>query len=78
MRRIIMWLKIYRIDNDYIKSFSIRLFKSYVLSVQYDKDGGWFRIFNFGIGWTKKPLFSIRNGYKKSLKIKETYYTFLS
>ena len=69
-----MWLKTYKINNEYLKAFSIKLFKSYLFSIQYHKDGGWFRIFKFGISWTKTPLFSVRNGYKKSLKIKNTYY----
>lgn len=35
------------------------------------KAGGtsWFRIFGKGLSITDKPLFSIRNGYKKTLKI---------
>jgi hypothetical protein len=73
-----MWLKVYKINNEYIKAFSIKIFKSYLISMQYHKEGGWFRIFKFGIAWTKNPLFSIRNGHKKSLKIKENYYTILS
>lgn len=73
-----MWLKTYKINNEYIKAFSIKIFKSYLFSIQYHKDGGWFRIFRFGIAWTKNPLFGIRNGHKKSLKIKNNYYTILS
>ena len=69
-----MWLKTYKINNEYVKEFSIKLFKSYLFSMQYHKDGGWFRIFKIGIAWTKTPLFSVRNGYKKSLKIKNIYY----
>ena len=74
MRKITMWLKTYKINNEYVKEFSIKLFKSYLFSMQYHKDGGWFRIFKIGIAWTKTPLFSVRSGYKKSLKIKNTYY----
>jgi hypothetical protein len=73
-----MWLKTYKINNEYVKAFSIKLFKSYLFSMQYHKDGGWFRIFKIGIAWTRIPLFSVRNGYKKSLKIRNNYYTFLS
>ena len=78
MQKIIMLLKSYKIKNEYIKAYSIKLHKSYLFSVQTHKYGGWFRIFGYGIGWTKQPLFSIRNGYKKSLKIKNLYFTFLS
>lgn len=73
-----MWLKTYKINNEYIKAFSIKVFKTYLFSGQYHKDGGWFRIFRYGIGWTRTPLFSVGNGYKKSLKIRNTYFTFIS
>ena len=68
-----MWLKTYKIKNEYIKSYTIQISKTQVFSYQYDKIGGWFRIFNHGMAWTKEPLFSVRNGYKKSLKIKGHY-----
>lgn len=73
-----MWLKTYKINNEYIKAFSIKTFKILLFSMQYHKDGGWFRIFKLGIAWTRTPLFSVRNGHKKSLKIRNNYYTFLS
>ena len=73
-----MWLKTYKIKNEYIRAYSIKLFKTYLISLQTHKDGGWVRLFGYGLGWTKKPLFGIRNGYKKSLKIKNLYFTLLS
>ena len=30
-----MWLKTYKINNEYVKAFSIKLFKSYLFSIQY-------------------------------------------
>lgn len=77
-RKIIMWLKTYKIKNEYIRAYSIKLFKTYLLSLQTHRDGGWFRLFGYGVGWTKIPLFSVRNGYKKSLKIRNLYFTLLS
>ena len=37
------------------------------------KAGGvyWFRLFGKGLSMTDQPLFSIRNGYRKSLKIRK-------
>lgn len=72
-----MWLKVYKINNEYIKTYAIQIRKTYLFSYQYDKDGGWFRIFKYGISWTKEPLFSNRNGYYKSIKIRNNYYRFL-
>ena len=69
-----MWLKTYKINNEYIKTYAIQIRKTYLFSCQYDRDGGWFRIFKFGIAWTKNPLFSVRTCRKKSLKIKNKYY----
>jgi hypothetical protein len=48
-QRIIMWLKTYKINNEYVKAFSIKAFKTFLFSIQYHKDGGWFRIFKLGI-----------------------------
>ena len=73
-----MWLRTYKVKNEFINSFAIKIFKTYLFSYQYHEDGGWFRILNYGISWTKKPLFSVRNGYKKSLKVKNIYFTFIS
>ncbi len=72
-----MWLKVYKIDNNFVKETSIKVFNILLFTIQRHEDGGWFRIFNFGISWTTKPLFSVRNGFKKSLKIKNTYYRFI-
>lgn len=72
-----MWLKTYKINNDYVKGFSLTIFGKILISTHYHKDGGWVRLFNLGISWTKTPSFAIRNGYKKFLKIKNTYYTIL-
>ncbi len=77
MQKIIMWLKLYKIDNDFVKETSIKAFNTLLFTIQRHEDGGWFRIFNVGISWTTKPLFSVRNGFKKSLKIKNTYYRFI-
>ena len=51
----------------------IRIFKS---SILFSKSpSGWSLRFNDGIGVnvTTKPLFSVRNGYKKSIKLGKYY-----
>ena len=51
----------------------IRIFKS---SILFSKSpSGWSLRFNDGIGInvTTKPLFSVRNGYKKSIKLGKYY-----
>jgi hypothetical protein len=50
--------------------------KSFNQSILYSKSpSGWSIRFNNGIGVnvTTKPLFSVRNGYKKSIKLGKYY-----
>jgi len=52
------------------------VFKLFNQSILYSKSpSGWSIRFNngFGINVTTKPLFSVRNGYKKSIKINKYY-----
>jgi len=58
-------------------SYNLNLFGIDIFTIVYDNIGGWVRIVNYGVRWTKKPLFSIRNGCRKSLKIKNLYITLL-
>lgn len=58
-------------------SYNLRLFGIDIFTIVYDKIGGWFRLFGYGLRWTKKPLFSIRNGCCKSLKIKNLYISLI-
>jgi len=37
----------------------------------------WFRVFGYGLSWTCAPLFSVRNGFKKSLRFGRWYVVFL-
>ena len=73
-----MWLSKKRYNIGYRCSQTvIKLFNQ---SILYSKSpSGWSIRFNNGIGVnvTTKPLFSVRNGFKKSLKIKNTYYRFI-
>lgn len=70
-----MWLEVYRIKNEYIKTFSIVVFKKTIFSYQNSEYNGFFRIFEKGISWRKTPPMNGKHGPKKSLKIKEYYIT---
>lgn len=72
-----MSLKTFRIKNHIVNQYSITVGKKVLFASSKNKDGGWFRILGKGITWTKRPLFSTRNGYRKSLKIKDYYITLL-
>lgn len=58
-------------------SYNLRLYGINIFTIVYDNIGGWFRLFGYGLTWTKKPLFSIRNGCRKSLKIKNSYISLI-
>jgi hypothetical protein len=69
-----MWLskKTHHIGDDCSQTI-IKLFNQ---SILFSKSpSGWsFRINNgIGVNVTTKPLFSVRNGYKKSIKINKYY-----
>jgi len=72
-----MLLKTFRVKNHIVNQFSITVGKKILFAKSTSEDGGWFRILGKGITWTNRPLFSTRNGYKKSLKIKGYYITIL-
>ena len=72
-----MLLKTYRVKNHIVNQYSITVGKKVVFARSLGDDSGWVRVFGKGIGWTKQPLFGISNGYKKSLKIKGYYITFV-
>lgn len=70
-----MWLskQKYNIGGSNCSQTVIKLFNQ---SILYSKSpSGWsIRINNgFGVNVTTKPLFSVRNGYKKSIKIGKYY-----
>jgi hypothetical protein len=69
-----MWLskKTYYIGVDSSQTI-IRVFNYSILFST--SPSGWFIRFNdgFGVNVTTKPLFSVRNGYKKSIKINKYY-----
>jgi hypothetical protein len=70
-----MWLskKTYNIGGSNCSQTVIKLFDK---SVLYSKSSsGWSIRFNNGVGVnvTTKPLFSVRNGYKKSIKLGKYY-----
>ena len=72
-----MLLKTFKLKNHIVSQFSITLGKKVLFSKSMHSDGGWFRILGRGITWTNRPLFSTRNGFRKSLKIKGYYITLL-
>ena len=72
-----MSLKTYRIKNDYIRLYSVVMGKKTLFFYQISDSGGWFRIFERGLCWTTKPLFSVKYGYKKSLKIGKYYISII-
>jgi hypothetical protein len=69
-----MWLskKTHHIGDDCSQTI-IRIFNYSILFST--SSSGWFIRFNdgFGVNVTTKPLFSVRNGYKKSIKINKYY-----
>jgi|LakMenEpi03Aug12_release.lakeMendotaPanAssembly.Ray.scaffolds.fasta_scaffold1245223_2 hypothetical protein len=69
---MLLKIKTYKINDG--KQYVIPFFKSFILI------GRWPNLFyirfgdtNKGFQVTSKPLFSIRNGYKKSIKLKRYY-----
>jgi hypothetical protein len=49
--------------------------EKYLYSYVNGEKNGWMSILGFKVGWTKEPLFSVRHGYTKSIKIKDYYFT---
>ena len=72
-----MLLKTFKLKNEFINQYSISIGKQVLFARSSHEDGSWFRIFGKGISWSKRPRFSSKNGYKKSLKIKGYYITFV-
>ena len=70
-----MWLskKTYNIGGSNCSQTVIKLFNQSIL--YSTSPSGWSIRFNnrFGINVTTKPLFSVRNGYERSLKIGKYY-----
>jgi hypothetical protein len=62
------------IFNKHHWAFSFRMFRFPIFAFYLSKDSVWLRIFGRGVSATLKPKFSIRNGYKKSLKIGKFYF----
>jgi hypothetical protein len=70
-----MPLKLYRLKNKFINEIHLTWGKRYIFSLVRSEENGWMEIFSYKICWTKNPLFSVRNGYKKSIKLKNYYIT---
>jgi hypothetical protein len=70
-----MPLKLYRLKNKFINEIHLTWGKKYIFSLVRSEENGWMEIFSRKICWTKNPLFSVRNGYKKSIKLKNYYIT---
>ena len=70
-----MPLKLYRLKNKFINEIHLTWGKRYIFSLVRSEENGWVEIFSCKICWTKNPLFSVRNGYKKSIKLKNYYIT---
>ena len=71
---VIMWLSKKKYNIGYHCSQTvIKIFKHSIL--YSTSPSGWSIRFNngFGVNVTTKPLFSVRNGYKKSIKLGKYY-----
>jgi hypothetical protein len=73
----IMLLKIRSVLNWHHLAFSLRVFGYPVFAFSFGRFVSWFRIFNHGLSVTTKPRFSVRNGYKKTMKIGKVYFELL-
>ena len=70
----IMWLRKYKYEIGV--GCSQTVIKGFNQSILYSKSpSGWSLRLNNGVGVnvTTKPLFSVRNGYKKSIKLGKYY-----
>ena len=72
-----MLLKTFKLKNEFISQYSVSIGKQVLFARSSHEDGSWFRIFGRGVSWTKNPLFGVRTGKKKSLKLKNYYITFI-
>ena len=69
--KITMGLKTHKRTYGDLKTVQhiFRLGKLEVFSCGKANSTHWFKLFGKGLSMTDKPLFSIRNGYRKTLKI---------
>ena len=66
-----------KIKNEYVNTLHFSLKGVSIFSYAFYNNGGWFRIFNKGLSWTNRPGFSVRYGYKKSIKIGKLYFVII-
>lgn len=66
-----------KIKNEYVDTLHFSLNGVSIFAYALYQTGGWFRIFNKGLSWTYRPGFSVRYGYKKSLKIGKLYFVII-
>lgn len=70
-----MWFKLYRIRAKIAHETHLKFGKKFLYSYVSSEKSGWISILGFKVGWTKEPLFSVRHGHTKSIKIKNYYFT---
>lgn len=75
--RSIMFVRLHRVMNRHHLAVSLRFFRLPILAFSLSKGNGWVRFFGRGVSVTTQPLFSVRNGYKKSLKLGKFYFELL-
>lgn len=70
-----MWFKLYKIRANIAHETHLKFGKRFLYSYVSGEKSGWISILGFKVCWTKEPLFSVRHGYTKSIKIKDYYFT---
>lgn len=66
-----------KMKNEYVDTLHFSLNGVSIFAYAFYQSGGWLRIFGRGVSWTNRPGFSIRYGYKKSLKISKFYFVII-
>jgi len=72
-----MFVRIHRVINRNHLAVSIRIFRLPIFAFSISKGTTWLRLFGRGVSVTTQPLFSVRNKYKKSLKLGKFYFELL-
>lgn len=75
--RSIMFVRLHRVMNRHHLAVSLRIFRLPFFAFSLSKGTGWVRFFGRGVSVTTQPLFSVRNGFKKSLKLGKFYFELL-
>ena len=58
-------------------AFSLRIWENSIFSFSFGVLASWVRIGKHGLFVTTKPRFSVREGYKKALKVGKFYFELL-